>query len=280
METGGTKTMRITMIGITVLVMLAGVGLESHARGAPAARKPAEEPGRVLLVSDEAGELDVLSKALTAKAGYAVEAVAQKALPGDLAAYDAVIMYIHRPILPAVESVLIAYARKGGRLLVLHHGIASAKWKNPKWLEFVGISMAPRDAAKFPWCVAGNVTHTMVNLAPGHYITMHKVQYDREVEYASPDVPSRRGRFPAFDLPNTEVFRHQRFTDGNAKTVLFGYQYKDAKTGAVRMEDTSGWMKPTGKGRLFYLQPGHAAHDFRNASLLQVILNCLDWQPE
>jgi len=238
------------------------------------------EPGRVLIVSDEAGELDVLAKALTAKAGYAVESVSQKALRQDLAAHAAVIMYIHRPILPAIETALIAYARKGGRLLVLHHGIASAKWKNPKWLEFVGISMAPRDAEKYPWRVAGNTTHTMVNLAPGHYITTRNVKYDRQVEYASPDVPSRRETAPAFDLPNTEVFRHQRFTDGDAKTVLFGYQYKDARTGAVSMEDTSGWLKPAEKGWLFYLQPGHAAHDFRNASFLQVISNCLDWQPE
>ncbi len=251
-----------------VVLLLVVLGTVVGSRAAP----------RVVIVADKEGELPALAAALEKRGGYEVESLAQKRVEGGFGGCAAVVMYVHRPIILAVEKALLDYARGGGRLLVLHHGIASAKWKNPAWLEFVGIHMAPRKDPERPWRVYPNVTHTIVNLAPGHYVTSHKVRYDREVDYVSPDSEKRRGRFPALDLPDTEIFCNQQHTDGDVKTVLLGYRYENPP-GKAEMEDTSGWMKPTGKGWLFYLQPGHAEHDFKNPNFVQIILNCLDWQP-
>lgn len=233
----------------------------------------------LLIIGDKDGELPTLAAVLTDRGGYEVQALAQAGVDRRLGGYDAVVMYVHRPIRLHIEKALIDYTNGGGRLLVLHHGIASAKWQNPEWLSFVGVSMAPRDDPERPWGVEANTTYTLVNLAPGHYVTSHMIRYDCEVDYLSPDSGTRRGRYLALDLPDTEVFRNQCFTDGDVKTVLFGYRHVDRENGYTRMEDTAGWMKPAGKGWLFYLQPGHAEHDFSHSHFARIILNCLDWQP-
>ncbi len=51
---------------------------------------------------------------------------------------DFVFMYVHKPLLVNTENALINYTTDGGSLSVLHHGIASAKMENPKWLDFSG----------------------------------------------------------------------------------------------------------------------------------------------
>jgi hypothetical protein len=264
---------------LPLLLALAGVAFPQVEAAKTEASKPA-----VLLLADSKDDLPTLARRLAAE-GYRVERSDQSGIPAGLERFHTVVVYVHQPLVPGVETALIDYARGGGRLLVLHHAIASAKMANPRWLAFLGISLAPRDAATYPWHVSGGVTLTMVNLAPRHFITTHGVVYEKTVEYASPDRADLKGTFPAFDLPRTEVFHHQRFTDGRDKTILFGYRLDSppaagAPPNLPRMEDTAGWYKPTGKGWTFYLQPGHAEHDFENAAFLRVIVNCLEWTPE
>jgi len=235
---------------------------------------------KVLFLSDEKGELPVLTE-LLADNGYAVSEATQ-GMPPKLAEFDAVVVYIHEQLTEPVETALIDYARGGGRLLLLHHAIASAKRRSPKWLEFLGIAIFPRDHPRHPWLVSAEVTHTMVNLAPGHWITTNGMDYDRTVEYHSKTRAKYRGRFKAFDLPNTEVFHNQRFTDGEAKTILFGYRLTGEAAAALpsnvpACEETSGWLKRTGRGMVVYLQAGHAAHDFENARFARAVLNCLEY---
>jgi len=239
----------------------------------------AAPPGRVLFVADEWTQLEPLAEFLRAEGGFAVESADQKALPDNLASFYAVFMYLHGAMTPETEKALVRYANEGGLLVVLHHGMASARAKNPEWLRMAGIRIPPRDDPKAPWRVVAPVTHTLVNLRPGHYITTHGVTYDRKVKYQSPDASGPAGEFPALDLPGTEVFLNQQFTDGREKTVLFGSLCTDPKTGEVIMQDRGGWYKSAGKGRLFYLQPGHAESDFRNRNYCQIILNCLTWRP-
>lgn len=244
--------------------------------------KQADKLGpRILILADGADELSILAEQL-ADEGYRVRRIGQQDFAELLDGYAAVIVYVHKPLLPPVETALIEYAHGGGRLVVLHHALASAKRANPKWLEFLGVSMAPHNAQQYPWKVSGGLTFTMVNLAPRHYITTHNVSYNKAVEYRSPDREELRGRFPAFELHNTEIFHNQRHTDGKRKTILFGYLNEtlaDAShTGTMpTMEDTAGWYKHTGKGLTFYLQPGHAESDFRNMNFMNIILNCLNW---
>ena len=272
------RTLRIAaaVIGLASVLLAAGCGTEG--------RTPPEDPGvavgRVLFVADEWKQLAPLIAFLQAEGGATVEMSDQKDLPEGLAPYHAVFMYIHGPMTPETERALVRYATIGGRLVVLHHGMASARAKNPEWLKMAGIAILPRDDPKTPWRVVAPVTHTLVNLRPDHYITSHNVKYDRKVKYQSPDAAGPAGEFPAFDLPDTEVFLNQQFTDGSEKTVLFGSTCADPQTGAAIMQDRGGWYKPVGRGWLFYLQPGHAESDFRNHSYCQIILNCLTWRPE
>ena len=81
-------------------------------------------------------------------------------------------------------------------------------------MALAGMHIAPRDAPEAPWRVVANVTHTLVNLNLGHYITTHGVEYDGLVTYRPSDHPSTPGRFPALHFPNTELFLNQQFTDG------------------------------------------------------------------
>jgi len=233
--------------------------------------------GEILIVADEQEAMHALAASLRAQGGIESTMVGQKGLPADLAGFPTIFMYVHGGLKAKTEHALIAYTRAGGRLIILHHGLASARAKNPDWLAFTGMYIAPRNHPTHPWRVVGNTTHTLVNLHPQHYITSHKVTYDRTVEYQSSDSPSRPAKLPALDLPDTEVFLNQHFTDGREKTVLFGFMCQDGDK--TIMQDRSGWYKPAGKGHIFYLQPGHRAEDFKNRNYVQIILNCLTWKP-
>ena len=275
-ETEMTNRMRGTAGGAVLCGVLIALALVVTA--GPASPGQARPGGRVLIVADEREPMDALAEALRAKGRYQVQYVEPKALPRDLGDCAAVFMYIHGAMTRPTEKALIAYANGGGRLVILHHGIASGRIRNPDWLRLTGIHIAPRNHPKYPWKVLGNTAHTLVNLQPRHYITSHNVTYDRTVEYQSSDWPSLPGRYPALEMKNTEVFLNQHFTDGREKTVLFGFLARDA-AGTTIMQDRSGWYKPAGKGWVFYLQPGHRAADFRNVAYCQIILNCLSWQP-
>ena len=251
----------------------------------------ADEPVRkILVVSDEPEEVPAIRKCVE-EAGFAVDWVGQadwskdrapNALVDDMREYETVLNYVHKPLLPPVEIAMIDYCNAGGRMLVLHHAISSSKMQNPKWLEFLGVRLYPRDHAEHPWYVSGSVTYTMVCLAPDHYIAQHDVKYDRTVEYSSTDRPAYNGRRKAFDIPDTEIFHNQRLDDDKNRVLLFGYMRNPAegeKTPASvpLTEDSAGWLKPTGKGLIIYLQAGHANADYLNPNFAQVIDNCLNW---
>jgi len=267
------RTLATLLVAVSAGAVFAGGLLQ--AADAPETRPG--EAGRVLIVADDWKPMDVLAEFLRTRGGCTIVKAEQKDLPADLSAFAGVFMYIHRPMREPCERALVAYAKGGGRLIILHHGIASAKRANPAWLHLTGIAIPPRDHPTHPWRVIGNTTHTLVNLAPKHYVTTHRVTYDREVAYTSPDTPTRSGRYPALDIEKTEVFLNQQFTDGTAKTVLFGFMCTNPKTGKVIMQDRSGWLKRAGRGWVFYFQPGHCASDFANPNYAQIVLNALTW---
>ena len=239
----------------------------------------APAPARLLIVADEQPPMDVMADALRKQGPYHVKYVRQEELESDLSKYHAVFMYIHDKMQTKIEKALIDYATGGGRLIILHHGIASARVNNPDWLKLTGIYLAPRNDKDRPWKVISNTTHTIVNLQPGHYITSNKIKYDRQIEYQSSDYPSVVQKYPAIDLRDTEVFLNQQFTDGREKTVLLGFYCIDPETKKVYAQDRGGWYKKAGDGWVFYLQPGHKATDFENKSYMQIILNTLTWKP-
>ncbi len=267
--------MRRVYVLFVFAAMLLSVGLV----GASGAER--QSGRRVLIVADERGPMDTLAEFLREAGSFETSYVEQDGLAEDLssAGWGAVFMYIHGAMTRRTERILIDYAVGGGRLIVVHHGIASARVNNPAWLEMAGIWMNPRNHATSPWRVIGNTTHTIVNLRPGHYVTSHRVEWPVTIEYTPSDAPSMPQALPAIALADTEVFLNQHFTDGRVKTVLLGFHCVDPATGEVIMQDRGGWYKPAGRGLVFYFQAGHKAGDFAERNYAQMLLNAVEYRP-
>jgi type 1 glutamine amidotransferase len=45
------------------------------------------------------------------------------------------------------------------------------------------------------------------------------------------------------------------------------------------MQNTAGWIKPAGKGWIFYLGPGHRVKDFESPACAQLVLNAMIFKP-
>ncbi len=223
--------------------------------------------------------MELLAEFLHTYGGFEMEIIDQPDFPKDLSPYTAAIMYVHGRFDPAIEKALISFAKKGKRLIVLHHGISSAKRKNEEWLPFLGVHLAPDDDPKFPYKWIHDVDFHLVNLQPNHYITSNKVTYPKTVHYRSSDLPSVKIPFPAIEFKNSEIFLNYQFTDGREKNVLFGFLFEHPATGKIYMQDRAGWYKPAGKGWVFSFQPGHATSDFEKRNFCQIMMNCLTWQP-
>jgi len=236
----------------------------------------AAEP-MVYIVHDEAEPMEMLGAALES-AGYTTFVEEQTPFVQRLRDIvpRAIFMYVHGDMSSGVEIDLINYAAKGGRLIIMHHGIASAKVRSRRWLPFLGISILSRDHATHPWRVLrGDVQ--VVNLRRDHYVTTHKVEYPHKVSYRPSDEPSTEQDLDGFTLPDTEMFLNQHFTDGRRKTVLIGSQI--VVDGETYAQDRAGWMMPMGSGHVFYFQQGHRAEDFQNPTFMQILLNAVSWKP-
>jgi hypothetical protein len=240
-----------------------------------AAAAAADNPrAAVLIVHDEEEPMRVLAGALEKAHAMQPALVDQKLWSrGRLSNAGAVLMYVHKPLLPPLESDLVHYVQAGGRLVVLHHGIASAKNANPRWLALAGVRMLARDDPSYPWKVLRG-TYRLVNLRPGHYVTTHKVRYPIQLRYTPSDTPSMEQRLPALEFHDTEIFLNQLSIDGREKTVLFGFHTEIE--GTTYMQDRAGWFKKTGSGYLFYFQPGHFGRDFV-PDYVQIIANAIQW---
>ena len=233
----------------------------------------------VLIVADEWPQMEVLGDYLHDKGGYEIEKAEQDEMEADLSGYAGVFEFVHGDLKDEPAQALMDYAENGGRLIVVHHGISSAKKRTKGWLPFLGIELdiAKRAEHRYSW-VHGASFH-LVNLNPDHYITSQNVNYHKTIEYQSSDRPSKPVESPAIEFVDSEVFLNHQFTDGREKTVLFGFRYEDPKTGKIHMQDRSGWLKRVGRGYAFYFHPGHTVSDFENANYCQIILNCLTWEP-
>lgn len=232
----------------------------------------------LLIVADEPEPMRVLIGNLQAK-GCSVAYTDQPELADNLKKYDGVIMYIHDTMNTRTESILVDYTRNGGRLIILHHGIASARMKNPLWQQMTGVYLELNRSKPRRWKVLHNMTYNMVNLNPEHYITSNNVTYPKSIEYESGDYPSRVRTYNMLEFHDTEIFLNQQFTDGRSKTILYGLQCRHPEDKTLIRQDRAGWFKSWGRGWIFYFQPGHTVEDFQNAAYCQIIHNCLTWKP-
>lgn len=251
---------------------------------APAASRAAA-PARVLVVTDELPQMQALAGSLEALGGLAPLIVGQQELPGDWTPFAAVIVYVHGELQAGTETRAIAYARAGGRLVVLHHSISSGKAGNPHWFGFLGVALPEPERSREPAQPGGHyawrepVALDVVNLAPGHYVTSHGIEWPGTTRYASSDRPSLEREYPSFTLDPTEAYVNHHFTDGREKTVLLGFRYRDDRNGALFMQDREGWLKPAGDGWIVYLQMGHFVEEWRHPIVARLVLNGIRWRP-
>jgi hypothetical protein len=252
-----------------LLLVVVGIGL---VLGLSPARR-----AEVLIIQDELPQMTVLADFLRAKAGLSVTITEQTSLPKDLSAYRAVIVFIHRNLAEPTEKAIIAYTRKGGRLICLHHSISRAKAANHFYFDFLGVRLDKEamEAGGYAYKASG---WSLVNLHPRHYITGFQVQWGDVIPYTPSDSPSAEGAYPSIRLQdNSEVFINHKFTDGREKTVLCGLVYRDKETNRTYMQDRGVWIKRQGQGTIVYFMPGHTASDYQDNRIPQMILNAIRW---
>jgi len=234
----------------------------------------------ILIVHDELPQMKLLAGFLREGYGYDVDVKTQAEMPSEISHYKAVIVFIHGKMLEEPEKAFIAYAKSGGRLVVLHHSISSGKRKNKYWFDFLGIKLPEGSWEKGGYKWIEPVSQKVVNINPSHYITSHEVKYDGRISFESEKV--KRGLYSYFTLKkNSEVYLNHTFTDGKEKTLLLGFVYDGERIGGKKvMQNTSGWLKKVGKGWLIYLQPGHLVDDIQSKAYRQIIVNAIRWKPE
>jgi hypothetical protein len=268
-----------------LLIILLSAGSAALPR---AEERRAPQPARaryVLIVMDEREQMEALAKYLKAKGQVDATIVDQKSAPQDWSPYDAVIGYIHGALQEPIELKIIDYTKKGGRYVCLHHSISSGKATNRHYFDFLGVRLPGGEISSQP-AVPGDhyawrhdVDFTVVNLNPGHHITSHGVTWPDTVTYRPSDGPSAERAYPAFTLKQAEPYMNVQFTDGREKTVLLGFKYLDDRNGALFMQDREGWLKPSGKGWIVYLQMGHTTQELEHPAVAQMVLNAVTWQP-
>lgn len=229
----------------------------------------------ILIVADEIPAMEVLARGIQQQEGLTSKIVIQADMPAILTNFRAVIVYIHKDLDSIPEMAFINYAQKGGKLLCLHHSISSAKRKNRSWFSFLGIDLPKKDVSEGGYKYVGDVDMAVVNLAPQHFITSHKITYATTIAYRQ-EGGQKESQFPGFVLSKTEGFLNHQLL--SPRTILLGFKFTDA-AGKVWMQDRSAWCMPVGKGWLFYSQPGHAVSDFENPLYTQLIANAILYKP-
>jgi hypothetical protein len=220
----------------------------------------------VLMVADEIPAMEVLAKQLKTRIGVGATIVTQDKLPADLSTYPAVLVYIHKDITESAETAFIAYAKGGGKLILLHHSISSGKRKNKSWFPFLNIELPDKPYADGGYKYFDPAAFDVINLAPTHYITTHEVTFPATAEYQG-------GSRPSFPVVETEVYLNHVFT--GPRTTLMGIRYRDKNTGKVYEQPSAGWYRPAEKGTVMYFMVGHNASDFDNPVYAQILANAV-----
>jgi Trehalose utilisation len=247
--------MKILLL-ITTLVL-------TTARASVAA--PARSP--VLIVADEIPAMQTLGKELETRIKTPSEITGQDKLPDSLAAYPAVIVYIHKDLSEKAENVLLDYAEHGGKLIVLHHSISSGKRKNKRWLPALGVELPTGDFAAGGYKYFDDVEWDILDLAPRSPITGKGVKFPIQADHGDGK------KVPAYHPRATEIYLNHVLRGPH--TILLGLRYQHKDSGKLYVQDTVAWQKDFGKGRIYYFMPGHHAEDFENPTYAQILANAV-----
>jgi hypothetical protein len=230
----------------------------------------------VLIVADEFPAMENLARTLKEQEGLSSRIISQTDLPADLSGYQAVVVYIHKDLNEGPEEAFIHYTKNGGKLIVLHHSISSGKRKNKDWFSFLGLELPKAGEAAPAYKYIDDMSMDLVNLAPNHFVTTHKVDYPEKIKYRR-EGTSKPKMLPGFNFPKTEVYINHNLLA--PRTLLLGFQFVD-KEGKEWMQDRSAWCMPAGKGWVFYSQAGHYAQDFNDPTYARILANAAIFSPQ
>jgi hypothetical protein len=231
----------------------------------------------VLIVADEFPAMEVLAAKLKSEEHIDSKLVSQKELPESLSMFEAVAVYIHKDLSENSENAFIAYAKSGGKLVLLHHSISSGKRKNKNWFPFLGVELPEGDVSRGGYKWIEGVSLELVNLNPNHFIMTNKVTYPEHIAFVTTNSLVPHGELAGFKLNESEVYLNHVLDD--SRTLLMGLKFTDEKSGTVYMQSHAGWIKSAGKGTVIYLMPGHTKHDFENPTYGRIVLNALVYKP-
>src|SRR5215471_8979360 len=220
----------------------------------------------ILIVCDEVPPMKVLARQLQERIHVKSTITSQSEMPSDLSAYATVIVYIHKTINAPVDTALIAYAKAGGKLLLIHHSISSEQRLNRYWLSFLQVSLPTGGLHIGGYKYFAPATFQIVNLAPSEYITTHDVTYEERVPFRWNDGDRE---YPGFTMTDTEVDVNHMFT--GPRTTLLGLKYTEPTSGRLFMQTHAGWYKTTEKGMVIYFAPGYKVSDFENPTYAQIL---------
>ncbi|TKJ34799.1 MAG: hypothetical protein CEE38_16705 [Planctomycetes bacterium B3_Pla] len=235
------------------------------------------KPSKVLIIQDELPQMEVLAEFLRDQGDLSMSITDQQSLPGELSAYQAVIVFIHKDLEEKTEKSIIKYTRSGGKLICLHHSISSKKANNRFYFDFLGMRLdkGQMETGGYKWKAA---RWSLVNLNSQHVITNAGVEWGEKIAYTPSDHPSTEGAFPSIMLgDDSEVFINHKFTDGREKVVLCGIVYRDVESDKTYMQDRGAWIKEQGKGTIVYFMPGHCVSDYENKNISRMILNAIEY---
>ncbi len=226
---------------------------------------------QILMVADEFPAMEVLAKALKEQEGLDSKIIAQTELPNDLSNFQAVVVYIHKDLNAGPEEAFIQYAKKGGKLILLHHTISSGKRKNKDWFSFLGLELPQANQTAPAYKYIDDMDMDIVNLAPSHFITTHKLIYPKKITYQR-EGTSKTKKLPGFNFPKTEVYLNHNLL--SPRTILLGFKFTDPED-KEWMQDRSAWCMNAGKGWVFYSQAGHYAQDFADPTYARILANAV-----
>jgi hypothetical protein len=250
----------------TAMTLLLALGLGSAVLGAD-----------ILIVADEFPAMELLAAKLKAEENVASTLVWQTNLPPDLGRFSAIVVYIHLGLQEPAEKAMIRYTRAGGKLIALHHSISSGKRKNKEWFPFLGVSLPQGEVSQGGYKWIEPATLEVVNLAPDHFITTHRVKYPAKIPWRSAEGSGAEELLPGFVLKETEVYLNHQLVGPH--TILLGFRYADPKSGQVYCQARAGWVRPAERGWIIYLKPGHSGRDFEEPAYARLVANAVMWRP-
>jgi uncharacterized protein len=180
--------------------------------------------------------------------------------PENLAAYDLVIFNNTVGILfddPALRQSLLDFVRNGKGFAAIHAGGGATFVQHPRYDQFpeFGVMAGGYEDGGHPWTPA-DVTHVKIDDPKSPLTSMFKGPFeihDETFQFREPTLRDRLHVLLSIDASKMEMGPKHRILAARQKDLDFPLS----------------WIKPYGKGRVFYTPMGHDPSLFRDPAILK-----------